>query len=186
MIISWESVMDAEALHSGKSSVTLQRTDRHGRMGQKASDFQLSLWQRDTACATDCPPAGVIQKQCASSVAGEGPSRYSPRGRVVGNTSRPTLASTPGCRHPLHVWPHAWRWGRNAQRVFRPSSPRGARGVCAQRPATHDAHVGAHHPGNYSGLGAAGEGAWRETTAHRSRGCNLLAAPDAGVHGVSV
>ena len=40
---SWVSVMYAEELNSGKSSVTLQRTDRHGSMGQKSSDFQLSL-----------------------------------------------------------------------------------------------------------------------------------------------
>ena len=40
---SWVSVMYAEELNSGKSSVTLQRTDRHGSMGQKSADFQLSL-----------------------------------------------------------------------------------------------------------------------------------------------
>src|SRR5438094_10020548 len=33
---SWVSVMYAEELNSGKSSVTLQRTDRHGSMGQKS------------------------------------------------------------------------------------------------------------------------------------------------------
>jgi len=37
------SVRYAEELNSGKSSVTLQRTDRHGSMGQKSTDFQLSL-----------------------------------------------------------------------------------------------------------------------------------------------
>jgi len=31
---NWVSVMYAEELNSGKSSVTLQRTDRHGSMGQ--------------------------------------------------------------------------------------------------------------------------------------------------------
>jgi integrase len=40
---SWVSVMYAEELNSGKSSVPLQRTDRHGSMGQKSADFQLSL-----------------------------------------------------------------------------------------------------------------------------------------------
>jgi len=40
---SWVSVMYTEELNSGKSSVTLQRTDRHGSMGQKSADFQLSL-----------------------------------------------------------------------------------------------------------------------------------------------
>src|SRR5207245_8715485 len=40
---SWVSVMYAEELNSGQSSVTLQRTDRHGSMGQKSADFQLSL-----------------------------------------------------------------------------------------------------------------------------------------------
>ncbi len=40
---SWVSVMYAEELNSGKSSVTLQRTDRHGSMGQKSADFQVSL-----------------------------------------------------------------------------------------------------------------------------------------------
>jgi hypothetical protein len=37
------SVMYSEELDSSKSSVTLQRTDRHGILGQKPSDFQLSL-----------------------------------------------------------------------------------------------------------------------------------------------
>ena len=37
------SVMDAEELNSAKSSVTLQRTDRHGIVGQKPTDFQVSL-----------------------------------------------------------------------------------------------------------------------------------------------
>src|SRR2546428_5225513 len=40
---SWVSVMYAEELNSTTSSVTLQRTDRHGSMGQKSADFQLSL-----------------------------------------------------------------------------------------------------------------------------------------------
>ena len=37
---SWVSVMYAEELNPGKSSVTLQRTDRHGILGQKPSDFR--------------------------------------------------------------------------------------------------------------------------------------------------
>ena len=37
------SVMDAEELNSAKSAVTLQRTDRHGILGQKPTDFQVSL-----------------------------------------------------------------------------------------------------------------------------------------------
>ena len=37
------SVMYAAALNSGKSSVTLQRTDRHGILDQKRTDFQVSL-----------------------------------------------------------------------------------------------------------------------------------------------
>jgi DNA primase len=37
------SVMYAEELNSAKSSVTLQRTDRHGIVGQKPTDFQVSL-----------------------------------------------------------------------------------------------------------------------------------------------
>ena len=40
---SWVSVMYAEALNSAKSSVTLQSTDRHGILGQKSADFQVSL-----------------------------------------------------------------------------------------------------------------------------------------------
>jgi len=40
---SWVSVRYAEALNSGKSSVTLQRTDRHGILDQKRADFQESL-----------------------------------------------------------------------------------------------------------------------------------------------
>ena len=43
MIISWVSVMYAEELNSTTSAVTLQRTDRHGMLGQKPSDFQESL-----------------------------------------------------------------------------------------------------------------------------------------------
>ena len=37
------SVVYAEGLNSAKSSGTLQRTDRHGILGQKPPDFQLSL-----------------------------------------------------------------------------------------------------------------------------------------------
>ena len=37
------SVMYPEELDSTKSSVTLQRTDRHGILGQKSTDFQVSL-----------------------------------------------------------------------------------------------------------------------------------------------
>ena len=37
------SVMYAEGLNSTKSSGSLQRTDRHGILGQKSSDFQLFL-----------------------------------------------------------------------------------------------------------------------------------------------
>jgi hypothetical protein len=40
---SWLSVMYAEELNSGKSSVTLQRTDRHEIVGQKPPDFQVPL-----------------------------------------------------------------------------------------------------------------------------------------------
>jgi hypothetical protein len=38
---SWVSVMYAEELNSGQSSVTLQRTDRHEIVGQKRARFQL-------------------------------------------------------------------------------------------------------------------------------------------------
>jgi hypothetical protein len=40
---SMVSVMYPEELNSVKSSVTLRRTDRHGILGQKPADFQLSL-----------------------------------------------------------------------------------------------------------------------------------------------
>jgi hypothetical protein len=40
---NWASVMYAEELNSAKSSVTLQRTDRHGILGQKPTDWQVSL-----------------------------------------------------------------------------------------------------------------------------------------------
>ena len=40
---SWVSVRSPEGLHSAKSSGTLQRTDRHGILDQKLSDFQESL-----------------------------------------------------------------------------------------------------------------------------------------------
>ena len=40
---SWMSVMYAEGLNSTTSSGSLQRTDRHGILGQKSSDFQLFL-----------------------------------------------------------------------------------------------------------------------------------------------
>ena len=43
MIISVVSVRYAEELNSTKSSGILQRTDRHGILGQKPPDFQLSL-----------------------------------------------------------------------------------------------------------------------------------------------
>jgi len=37
---SWVSVMYAEELNAGQSSVTLQRTDRHEIVGQKRSHFR--------------------------------------------------------------------------------------------------------------------------------------------------
>ena len=37
------AVVYAEGLNSTTSSVTLQRTDRHGILGQKSTDFQESL-----------------------------------------------------------------------------------------------------------------------------------------------
>ena len=37
------SVMYAEELNSAKSSATLQRTDRHGILGQKPAHLQVSL-----------------------------------------------------------------------------------------------------------------------------------------------
>ena len=40
---SWVSVRYAEELNSTKSSGFLQRTDRHGILGQKPADFQLFL-----------------------------------------------------------------------------------------------------------------------------------------------
>jgi len=52
---SWVSVMYAEELNSAKSSVTLQRTDRHEILGQKPANFQLSLYPRQAKCAPDCP-----------------------------------------------------------------------------------------------------------------------------------
>jgi hypothetical protein len=39
----WVSVRYAEELNAAKSSVILQRTDRHGILGQKRPDFQVSL-----------------------------------------------------------------------------------------------------------------------------------------------
>jgi len=40
---SWVSVRYAEELNSSKSSVFLQRADRHGILGEKPPDFQVSL-----------------------------------------------------------------------------------------------------------------------------------------------
>jgi hypothetical protein len=39
----WVSVRYAEELNSDKSSVTPQRTDRHGILGEKHTDLQVSL-----------------------------------------------------------------------------------------------------------------------------------------------
>ena len=39
----WVSVRYAKELNSAKSSVILQRTDRHGILDQKRPDFQVSL-----------------------------------------------------------------------------------------------------------------------------------------------
>jgi hypothetical protein len=40
---NWVSVRYAEELNSGKSSGTPQRTDRHGMLGEKLTDLQVSL-----------------------------------------------------------------------------------------------------------------------------------------------
>jgi len=40
---NWVSVMYAEALYAATSSVTLQRTDQLGILGQKPAPFQVSL-----------------------------------------------------------------------------------------------------------------------------------------------
>ena len=46
--------MYPEELDSAKSSVTLQRTDRHGILGQKPTDLQVSLWASIMGSATLC------------------------------------------------------------------------------------------------------------------------------------
>ena len=56
------SVRYAEELNSGRSSVTLQSTDRHDILGQKSARFQLSVGARDAECAPDCPQDGLFQK----------------------------------------------------------------------------------------------------------------------------
>jgi hypothetical protein len=56
------SVRYAEELNSGRSSVTLQSTDRHDILGQKSAGFQLSVGAWNAECAPDCPPDGLLQK----------------------------------------------------------------------------------------------------------------------------
>src|SRR5438132_8654885 len=56
------SVRYAKELDSNKSSATLQRTDRHGILGQKPCDFQLPLWQRQAKHSTTGPSQRVFQE----------------------------------------------------------------------------------------------------------------------------
>lgn len=115
---SWVSVMYAEALHSTTSSVTLQRTDRHGILGQKSSHCQMSWCPRQAECATYCPPDGVCHKQCASSPAGHGAAR-SPSGvLVVGNGRRPPVVNAPGGGHALYFRSQTWCGDGHDERVL--------------------------------------------------------------------
>src|SRR6266571_5273465 len=120
---SWVSVMDAEGLNSATSSGTLQRTDRHGIVGQKSPHFQLSLYQWQTERATTGPADWVFQKQRPSSQAGHGTAGTPSRVLVVGNGRRPPVVDAAGGRHALPLRLQTRRGGGNAARVFRAAAP---------------------------------------------------------------
>src|SRR5713101_1456627 len=98
---SWMSVMYAEGLNSTTSSAPLQRTDRHEILGQKPADFQVSLCERPTKRAPTGPADRAVQKQRASSAAGDGPPQRPPGVLVLGNRRGPEVVNTPGRCHPL-------------------------------------------------------------------------------------
>src|SRR6266487_2731994 len=177
------SVLYAEELNSTKSSVFLQRTDRHGILDQKSADFQCFLSQHQAEHPSSGPADRALQEQCALFQTGDGTPRYPPGVLVVGNGSRPLLAHPPGGGDALYLRPQARRWSRNAQRVLRSSAPGDAGGLFAQRLARGDARVGARDPGDGNGLGTRWGRRWRGRPHHRGGGRNLLGAYDAGVHG---
>jgi len=109
------SVVYSEGLNSTTSSVTLQRTDRHGILGQKPADFQVSLCERPTKRSPTGPADWAVQKQRASSAAGDGPPQRPPGVLVLGNRRGPELVNTPGCGHPLYLWAQAWGGRGNDQ-----------------------------------------------------------------------
>src|SRR5438552_5855589 len=175
MIISWVSVMYAEALNSSKSSVTLQRTDRHGILGQKPADFQVSLclWQAERA--TYCPQDGGFQKQRASSPASHGAARPPSRVLVVGNGGRLSLVDAPGGGHALHVRSQARRGDGHAQRVFCACAPGDAGGGVAFGLTWGDADAGGGPCGDGGGLGARRGRCGRGARDEWGRGRNFLA-----------
>src|SRR5439155_15928026 len=69
------SVRYAKELDSNKSSATLQRTDRHGILGQKPCDFQLPLWQRQAKHSTTGPSQRVFQEDVPATQTTDGMAR---------------------------------------------------------------------------------------------------------------
>src|SRR5215471_15670115 len=57
---SWVSVMYPEGLNSAKSSGILQRTDRHGILDQKRSDFQEFVYERQPEYTPTGPSDGDV------------------------------------------------------------------------------------------------------------------------------
>src|SRR5437660_12847987 len=110
----------SEELNSITSSATYQRTNRQGILGQKPSDFQRFLGQRDAEHSSSCPGHRAFQEQRASSQTGHGTPRRRPRVVVVGHRRRAWVASALGGGDPLCFWPHARCGCRPYQRVLLP------------------------------------------------------------------
>src|SRR5712692_1663028 len=79
--------------------------------GQKPADFQVSLYERPTKRSPTGPADWAVQKQRASSAAGDGASQLPPRVLVLGNRRGPQVVTTAGGRHALYLWSQA-RGGR--------------------------------------------------------------------------
>ena len=143
---SWVSVMYAEELNSAKSSVNLQRTDRHGMLGQKPSHFQVSLCQRHAERSPPRPADEAFQEQYPSSQTRDGTPRPPSRVLVLGNRRRPPLVPPPRGGHALYLRPQMRRGGGDHPRVFCPSSPGDACGLFAECLARFNGRLGTSDP----------------------------------------
>ena len=154
------SVRYAVDLPSATSAVLLQRTDRHGMVGYKATALQPSLGERHPERTPPYAADWPVQKPRASSPPGPG-APHPPSGLVVlGHRSRPAVVAASGGRHALSLRADARGGAGHDAGGCLSCAPRDPAGRCARSLTWGAAGVGGRAAGDGGGLGAGGTGAW--------------------------